>query len=126
MPFSRPVRRRAADRLAIPHPLCAGSLIPRTVQSCAKAVRLVNPQLGDVPERSPPPPADALATIGVRMTQPKRYYLTTSIPYVNNRPGLHTLYEVIGADVIARWYRMNGVPTRFLTGADEHSVNIHE
>src|SRR3954451_2241385 len=60
------------------------------------------------------------------MELPARYYLTTSIPYVNNRPGLHTLYEVIGADVIARWYRMNGVPTRFLTGSDEHSVNIHE
>jgi methionyl-tRNA synthetase len=60
------------------------------------------------------------------MSLPDRYYLTTSIPYANNRPGLHTLYEVIGADVIARWYRMNGVPTRFLTGSDEHSVNIHE
>jgi len=55
---------------------------------------------------------------------PARFYLTTSIAYANNRPGLHTLYEVIGADVIARWYRMQGVRTRFLTGTDEHSVNI--
>src|SRR4026209_980041 len=55
---------------------------------------------------------------------PERYYLTTSIAYANNRPGLHTLYEVIGADAIARWYRMLGVETRFLTGTDEHSVNI--
>jgi methionyl-tRNA synthetase len=53
-----------------------------------------------------------------------RFYLTTSIPYANNRPGLHTLYEIIGADVIARWKRMNGVETRFLTGMDEHSLNI--
>ena len=30
---------------------------------------------------------------------PDRYYLTTAIAYPNNRPGLHTLYEVIGADV---------------------------
>lgn len=60
------------------------------------------------------------------MHEQLRYYVTTSIPYANNRPGLHTLYEVIGADVIARWQRMNGVPTRFLTGSDEHSVNIHE
>jgi methionyl-tRNA synthetase len=52
------------------------------------------------------------------------FYLTTSIPYVNNRPGLHTLYEIIGADAIARWKRMNGVDTRFLTGTDEHSLNI--
>ena len=53
-----------------------------------------------------------------------RYYLTTSIAYANNRPGLHTLYEVIGADVIARWHRMLGDDTRFLTGTDEHSINI--
>ena len=57
---------------------------------------------------------------------PDRYYLTTAIAYPNNRPGLHTLYEVIGADVIARWHRMKGDETRFLTGTDEHSVNIAE
>ena len=55
-----------------------------------------------------------------------RYYLTTAIAYPNNKPGLHTLYEVIGADVIARWHRMKGDDTRFLTGTDEHSVNIAE
>jgi methionyl-tRNA synthetase len=55
---------------------------------------------------------------------PDRYYLTTSIAYANSKPGIHTLYEVIGSDVIARWYRMTGVPTRFLTGTDEHSINI--
>ncbi len=58
------------------------------------------------------------------MSSPARFYVTTSIAYANNRPGLHTLYEVIGADVVARWQRMNGVPTRFLTGTDEHSLNI--
>src|SRR3712207_1070633 len=55
---------------------------------------------------------------------PDRFYLTTSIAYANNRPGLHTLYEVIGADAIARWHRMLGDETRFLTGTDEYSVNI--
>jgi methionyl-tRNA synthetase len=55
---------------------------------------------------------------------PDRFYLTTAIAYANNKPGLHTLYEVIGADVIARWHRMKGDETRFLTGTDEHSVNI--
>jgi methionyl-tRNA synthetase len=55
---------------------------------------------------------------------PDRFYLTTAIAYANNKPGLHTLYEVIGADVIARWHRMLGDETRFLTGTDEHSVNI--
>jgi len=55
---------------------------------------------------------------------PERFSITTSIAYANNKPGLHTLYEVIGADALARWYRMCGVPTRFLTGTDEHSINI--
>ncbi|MET1231235.1 MAG: methionine--tRNA ligase [Candidatus Limnocylindrales bacterium] len=53
-----------------------------------------------------------------------RYYLTTAIAYANNQPGIHTLYEVVASDVIARWHRMCGTPTRFLTGTDEHSVNI--
>jgi methionyl-tRNA synthetase len=55
---------------------------------------------------------------------PNRYYLTTAIAYANNKPGVHTLYEVVGADVIARWHRMKGDDTRFLTGTDEHSINI--
>jgi methionyl-tRNA synthetase len=54
----------------------------------------------------------------------QRFYITTAIAYANNRPGLHTLFEVIGADVIARWHRMKGDDTRFLTGTDEYSVNI--
>ena len=58
------------------------------------------------------------------MSERPRYYLTTAIAYANNKPGLHTLYEVIGADVIARWHRMKGDDTRFLTGTDEHSINI--
>ncbi len=60
------------------------------------------------------------------MDERRRYYITTAIAYPNNRPGLHTLYEVIGADVIARWHRMRGDDTRFLTGTDEHSVNIQQ
>jgi methionyl-tRNA synthetase len=58
------------------------------------------------------------------MSARPRYYLTTAIAYANSKPGVHTLYEVIGADVIARWHRMKGDDTRFLTGTDEHSINI--
>ena len=53
------------------------------------------------------------------MSERARFFQTTAIAYANNRPGLHTLYEVIGADVIARWHRMKGDETRFLTGTDE-------
>jgi methionyl-tRNA synthetase len=55
---------------------------------------------------------------------PDRFYVTTAIAYANNKPGLHTLHEVVAADALARWHRMRGIPTRFLTGTDEHSVNI--
>jgi len=58
------------------------------------------------------------------MTEPERFYITTAIAYANNKPGLHTLHEVVAADAIARWHRMLGDETRFLTGTDEHSVNI--
>src|SRR6476646_2043563 len=53
-----------------------------------------------------------------------RFYLTTAIAYANSRPGVPTLYAVIGAAAIARWHRMLGHDTRFLTGTDEPSVNI--
>ncbi|HXX61963.1 MAG TPA: methionine--tRNA ligase [Candidatus Sulfotelmatobacter sp.] len=55
---------------------------------------------------------------------PERFYLTTAIAYANSRPGLHTLFEVVGADALARWHRMRGDETFFLTGTDEYSVNI--
>jgi methionyl-tRNA synthetase len=58
------------------------------------------------------------------MTDRSTFYVTTAIAYANNRPGLHTLLDLFGADVLARWHRMLGDETRFLTGTDEHSVNI--
>jgi methionyl-tRNA synthetase len=69
-------------------------------------------------------PHSNLLIPSVVMRPADRYYITTAIAYANNKPGLHTLFEVIGADVIARWHRMKGDDTRFLTGTDEHSVNI--
>src|SRR5262245_19649794 len=54
----------------------------------------------------------------------KRFYLTTAIDYVNARPHLGTAYEKITADVIARYKRLCGFPTRFLMGNDEHSQNV--
>ncbi len=52
------------------------------------------------------------------------FYLTTAIDYVNSRPHLGTAYEKITADVIARYKRLSGVPTWFLMGNDEHSLNV--
>jgi methionyl-tRNA synthetase len=53
-----------------------------------------------------------------------RYYLTTAIFYPSPAPPLHSLFEVIGADVIARYHRLLGLETRFLTGMDEHSAQV--
>src|SRR4026209_121954 len=53
-----------------------------------------------------------------------RFYLTTAIDYVNNRPHLGTSYEKIAADVIARYRRMRGDDVRFVMGNDEHSQNV--
>jgi len=53
-----------------------------------------------------------------------RFYLTTAIDYVNNRPHLGTAYEKIAADVIARYRRLAGDDVRFVMGNDEHSQNV--
>ena len=52
------------------------------------------------------------------------FYLTTAIFYPSASPPLHSLYEAIGADALARYHRLLGTPTRFLTGMDEHSAQV--
>ncbi|MGE3190781.1 MAG: methionine--tRNA ligase, partial [Vicinamibacterales bacterium] len=54
-----------------------------------------------------------------------RFFLTTAIDYVNNKPHLGTAYEKVTADVIARYKRLAGFETRFLMGNDEHSQNVY-
>jgi methionyl-tRNA synthetase len=54
----------------------------------------------------------------------ERYYLTTAIFYPSPGPPLHSLFEAIGADAIARYHRLLGADTRFLTGMDEHSAQV--
>lgn len=56
----------------------------------------------------------------------KKFYITTAIDYPNNRPHIGTAYEKIGADVIARYYRLAGYETLFLMGTDEHSQNVEK
>ena len=56
--------------------------------------------------------------------QGRKFYLTTAIDYVNAEPHLGHAYEKIAADVIARFKRLCGYDTFFLTGTDEHSLNV--
>jgi methionyl-tRNA synthetase len=52
------------------------------------------------------------------------FYITTAIFYPSAQPALHSLFEAIGTDAIARWHRMIGDDARLLTGMDEHSANV--
>ena len=56
------------------------------------------------------------------MTQ--TFYITTPIYYANSLPHLGHLYSTIVADVIQRHKRQRGFDTYFLTGTDEHGINI--
>lgn len=52
------------------------------------------------------------------------FYVTTPIYYANSAPHLGSLYTTLVADVVARYKRQRGFETYFLTGTDEHGVNI--
>jgi methionyl-tRNA synthetase len=52
------------------------------------------------------------------------FYVTTPIYYPNDRPHLGTAYSTIAADVLTRYQRLRGRPSRFLTGLDEHGLKI--
>ena len=59
------------------------------------------------------------------MTQDKpKFYITTPIYYANSRPHVGSAYTTIVCDVIARYKRMCGYDVAYLTGTDEHGVNI--
>jgi methionyl-tRNA synthetase len=50
------------------------------------------------------------------------FYVTTAIPYVNAEPHLGFALELVQADVLARYHRLCGDDTWFLTGTDENSL----
>ena len=52
------------------------------------------------------------------------FYVTTPIYYANSLPHLGHLYTMIVADSIARSKRQQEIETYFLTGTDEHGINI--
>ena len=55
-----------------------------------------------------------------------RFYVTTPLYYVNDKPHIGHAYTTIAADVIARWHRLKGDEVRFLTGTDEHGQKVFE
>lgn len=57
------------------------------------------------------------------MTRHQRY-LTCAIDYVNSVPHIGTAYEKIGADILARFFRLMGDDVLLQLGNDEHSANV--
>jgi len=56
----------------------------------------------------------------------KRFYVTTPIYYVNDKPHIGHTYTTVLADVLARHHRMMGEEVYFLTGTDEHGQKIEK
>jgi methionyl-tRNA synthetase len=52
------------------------------------------------------------------------FYITTPIYYVNDEPHLGHAYSTVLADVLARYHRLQGEPSFFLTGVDEHGQKV--
>lgn len=60
------------------------------------------------------------------MEEPKKFYITTAIDYVNAPPHIGHAYEKIATDVLARHFRQRGFEVFFLTGTDEHGIKIEK
>ncbi|MDP1793248.1 MAG: class I tRNA ligase family protein, partial [Acidimicrobiales bacterium] len=60
------------------------------------------------------------------MTTDGRFYITTPIYYVNDAPHIGHAYTTVNCDAIARWHRLLGDDTYFLTGTDEHGQKIQQ
>jgi methionyl-tRNA synthetase len=56
------------------------------------------------------------------MSNRRRFYITTAIPYVNGDPHLGHALELVQADVLARHRRLRGDDVRFLNGTDDHAL----
>jgi len=54
----------------------------------------------------------------------KKFYVTTSIAYVNSEPHIGFALESVQSDVLARYYRQKGYDVFFQTGTDEHGSKI--
>ncbi len=54
----------------------------------------------------------------------KKFYITTSIAYVNGAPHVGHALEFVQADATARWRRAQGDDVFFLTGTDEHGAKV--
>jgi methionyl-tRNA synthetase len=55
-----------------------------------------------------------------------RFYITTPIYYVNDKPHIGHAYTTLACDILARFKRLDGCAVRFLTGTDEHGQKVEK
>ena len=55
----------------------------------------------------------------------EKFYITTTLPYVNAEPHLGFALEIVQADIIVRYQKMLGKEIFFNTGTDEHGVKVY-
>ncbi len=60
------------------------------------------------------------------MTEKKKFYITTAIAYTSRKPHIGNAYDIVLADMIARYKRMCGYEVFLMTGSDEHGQKIEE
>ncbi len=56
----------------------------------------------------------------------EKFYITTTLPYVNSDPHVGFAMEIIRADAVARYHRLKGDDVFFNTGTDEHGLKIYQ
>ncbi len=60
------------------------------------------------------------------MSEKKKFYITTAIAYASRKPHIGNAYDIVLADMIARYKRDMGFDVYFMTGSDEHGQKIEE
>lgn len=60
------------------------------------------------------------------MSKKGKFYMTTAIAYTSGKPHIGNTYEIVLADAIARYKRLEGYDVYFQTGTDEHGQKIQE
>lgn len=58
------------------------------------------------------------------MENKEKYYISTAIAYTSGKPHIGNTYEIVLADAIARFKRLQGYDVYFQTGTDEHGEKI--
>ena len=60
------------------------------------------------------------------MSEKKKFYITTAIAYTSRKPHIGNAYDIVLADMIARYKRMQGYDVFLMTGSDEHGQKIEQ